>query len=483
MGARSVTPQSGGDSLILLGRQTAWGTPVRTFDAPGSNKAGFIQRRFVFTRNTLDVAGEFEQSDSVLGDGNAPPQILSRIVPSGQYEEELLPEDIVHFVAWSLNVTEEPTNTEVAAKTIGATTASATGHTYEPAANARVAPTTSGRFPWPQRVRVTLSGSAMAGAGAQAVFTGVTNVGATERGAGTETINIPSGSVTNIDSALFFNPLTSVEITGLTAAGTGAISYIGGDTNMVSLTPGSLSGGLVAFTAQMRKGTTPVSAFDVVSTNATITMGNNVRLLQDVRASRVLNKRLILSDSVEVERWDEENTPDGAPDFDYPNLNFARAWGTAVTFGEVDSSDIKTAEANDTKIVTTNNVVLGVNNNLEDSPGNTGNPSAGQPIVGDAGRQITLQIDKSYETGDDSYDWQSIFRSSSTVPIIVRSYNFDGKGRQYLVEYRLANAKLSEAPAIPVEGRGTITQTLNFESPTIEVNIWSATGFSNGAGS
>lgn len=476
MGAssRAVNPGVGGDSLILLALQERWGVPVRTFDAPSGDNEGFVQRRFIFTRNTLDPVGQFEQSESNLGDGTAPPSILARVVPEGQWEEELLPEDIVHFLRFGLNVIVDPSNTTLGTQAIAA--ADAANHSYSPDTNSVVA------AQWPSIVRATFSGTT-AGANASINFVGVGAKGATEVASAIETINIPAGADPDpIDSTLFFKRLTSVTTTGLTTPGTLQLDYIP-DTEMVSMTPGSLSAGLVSYTSQMRKGNTPISAFDVVCGNTTITMGTNVRVLQDVRASRVLYNRLILDDSVEVKEWDDDTTPPGAPDlnnFGYANLNFARAWGTAVAMGTVDSEDLDTVDLN--KIFTTNNVVLGINNNLEDSPGNTGNPSAGQPVVGAAGRQITLQIDKQYETGTDAYDWQSIFTSSASVPIVVRSYNFDGKGRQYLVEFRMASARLSAEPSVPVEDRGAIPQTLNFESNTVTVNIWSKNGFSNGSG-
>ena len=472
---RNVRPASGGDSILLLALQPRWGVPITDFTE-------FIQRRFPHTRNTTDVDAEFIQSDSTIGGGVAPPSILSRLTPDGQIEGEILPEDIVHYLRWAMNIQEDPKNSPFAEKVIAAA-AAVSG--YATGMDVSVDPD------WPSKVKITFGGSATMSDGSDITIVGTGRRGVTATEPVRETIELTAGAIadgTEYTSVFTYEDVTSITIPGITGtSATIAADYVQ-DSNRVPLALGSLSDGLVAMTGQMGKGPTPVVAQNMVVSNATITMGQNVRILLDIIASTVLNNRLAGNLDEETDSFETTGSdPVSATspgnvlaNFPYSNLNFARNWGTAVTMGQVGAKEVTSDD--DAKLFTTNNVVVGINNNLTESTGNTGNPQSGQPIVGDAGRQITVQVEKQYETGADAYDWQSIFRSSATLPIRVRSFNFDSTGRTYLVQFDLGGCKLSASPRIATEGRGGIPQTLDFEATTLSVRVVSEHGFSNGSG-
>ena len=454
MGTRDVNIGSGGDSIVLLAKQPRWGSPVDDFTK-------FVQRRFVFTSNNIEPNPQFVQSDSTLGDGTAPPQILESVPAAGPLETELLPEDIVHLWAGAMNIQEDPTNT---AKT-------------SPATATDVLDTAAA---WPSRIEVTLTGSAIPTGGASVTFAGTTKTGATSTSSGRETISVATGATT-VTSTLFFTSDVTVTLNDFTTDGTPTYKYIP-DTNDVSLNLGSLSGGLVAYTGQLRVGLTPVVVHNMNFNNTTLTMGNNVRLNIAIVASAMFNNRFANDIGTQATLWNDMTTTPALTDFPYINLNFARAQLTAVAMGDVNG---KLESVKEDKPFETDNVVVGINNNLGESQRNTGNPSAGRPTVGDAGRQITLQIDKPYETGTDAYDWYDILNKEATVPIVVRSYIFNSQGRQYLIEHRMPACKLSGPPNRNIQGRGEIPISLQFDcssqsgTPAIATTISSQYGFTN----
>jgi len=503
---RNVRPASGGDSKLWLALQTRWGVPVTTF-------AGFIQRNFPFIELGLDLDGNFIQSESTFGDGTAPPDTLAGLTPSGPARTEVLPEDIVHFLRWIMNIQTDPVNAAVTTfkeltdqeereqtrheKIIGGTTeilaSQAIGTSpFVWAPGEGSVDADAGTFRWPAQVAIELDTDNSAAAGAMAIVRGTRATGRSSNEFGEFTRAISDG---DLDSTLtiqsdFFRTVSEIRVEGVTGGNiqidTETSSQQVGRMEDMSGTPtfvpgmelGSLSAGLVAMTIQAAKGSTPVVAQNATVGNATLTMGQNVNLALDLQASNVINNVL----ATDITARAEVIPTTISEGFRYVNQNFARGFGTAVNFGDVGG----TIEGVDlSKVVTTDNVVLGINNNLEEPTGNTGDPTAGQPLIGDAGRQITLQIDKSFEVGADSYDWQSIFRNSSGLPIIVNLFIPSSDGRIVRIVFRLPNCTLSESPRVTSQGRGTINQTLNFNcsstdtDPAITAYIVSEFGFSN----
>ena len=472
--AREVRQQSGGDSLILLGKQTAWGTPLTDFTQ-------LVQRRFPAIRNTLDPSATFIQSESFTGEDSAPPQILSALNPQGQLEFEMLSEDVVHLLRWMMNINTDPTNTDEANQQIFADAPVPSGE-QDDSGDAFMAN-------YPGRIKFTFSGgNTFSSANVQVV--GATATG--QLGGSPKVENIAVSADQAYTTTSFYRS-AKFTITGV--SGGNVQVQFEPDTKKTVLTLGSTSDGLVAFTSQMRKGMSLFAAQNVTVGNGTITLGANARISLDVLASEIIANALI--NDVNVAATEFPSNGDAAlSNFPISNLNFARPRGTGVYLGTVGGYDITSYDASTNtdgirydKPVTTDNVVIGISNNFDEPSGNTAELSAPQPTVGDAGREITLTIEKRYETGDDAYDWQDIFRNSGNVPVAVRNYNFDSVGRQYLIEALFANCTFSEAPGIPVESRGGINQTLNMTasappdgSAAMIVNIWSKTGFSNGNG-
>ena len=480
--AREVRQQSGGDSLILLGKNANFGSPIDDF-------SNMIQRRFPAVRNTLGLSPNFIQSESFLGEDSAPPQILSSVNPSGQWEFEILPEDIVHILRWAMNINTDPTNTPVT-NVLGSDSIIAAAAAI---VNTAVTPATGKDEPsWPSQVRFTFSGSvtrsSSSGADPRIVVIGTTATGQTGGETKVETIRLTADSQVAANSRVstpsFFRKITSYQLIDV-SGGMVAVDFVP-DTNEVELELGSTSDGLVTFTSQMRKGLTLFASPNVTLSNMNLTLGANARMALDVQASDIIQNALI--DDINTAATAFPSSGDGAlSNFPISNLNFARPRGTGVYLGTIGSGDEDTIDYS--KPVTTDNVVIGINNNLEEPSGNTAELSAPQPTVGDAGREITLSIEKRYETGDDAYDWLSLFRSSGNVPVAVRNYNFDTTGRQYLIEAVFPYCTFSEAPELPVESRGVINQTLPMTASSTPdgdaamiARIWSKTGFSNGNG-
>lgn len=470
--ARIATPFTGARSITLLGKQTRFGVPVDDF-------SNMIMRQFPGVRNNLDVNANFIESESFTGSDTAPPAILGELNPQGQWENEQLPEDIIHFLLWGMNVQANPRNVDIttlegAVYAIASDAATPTDTTSQDNSGAGWEPD------WPSQVRFAFSNSTVVSTGANIRLVGATATGQTGASSKVETIDISGISGTgNVTSINFFRNLSSYRFEGVTA-GNVAVSFIP-DSQQVTFELGSLDNGLVAYTSQMRKGLELFAGLDVTSDDMSITMGQNVRVAMNLRASRLL-KNVLITDLL----GSATELPQAQANLQPSSLNFAKPRGTGLYLGEINSSETSIEDVDFTKPVTTSNVVVSVNNNVEEPTGNTAELSAPQPAPGD--RQVAIQVEKAAEMGADEPDWDNIFRTGSYIPIVVRNYNVASNGRLYLVEYRFPRCSFSEAPALPIEGRGAINRTLNFnctgtaDASALTVQIISKHGFSNGNG-
>lgn len=485
---RQTTRQVGSGSVELFGRQSAWGTPITAF-------SGMIQRRFPFTRNDIGVNPNFIQSESILGDGTRAPQVLDNVVPGGVIAGEWLPEDIIHLLILGMNAA-VPTNTELTYSGGGKTavvTASAATASYDATPSGGKATSTvvnaalendktSEDAVWPATVRITFSGTNTVGDNARIIITGQGAKGRSLNERQVDTIYLTAGtSDTTFDSNLLFREVTNVKIEGVTGNGTAKADFML-QSNRAELALGDLSSGLVAYTMQMRKGSGVLAALqNVVANTTTITIGEgNVGIELDLRASNYTEGVLITDITAPATEIPGLGNDKNAGSFPLSNLSFGRGFGRAISFGSPGlagrgETAFETVDLN--KIAFVDNVVLTINNNFEDAPGGTGDPSAGQPIVGDAGRQVTLQIDKQLETGADAVPWLPMLTGGLTVPIIFRHINI-GAGRMNLVEFRCSDCKLSDAARAPVEGSGTIAETVSLDVGDLDVRIWSKHGYS-----
>ena len=184
-----MAPQrrTGGDSYLFIGRQQKRGTHITgetvfQGDAPDwSNlnaiKAALIPRRFPFVRNTLDPTAETTESESIVGGNAATPDIISSRSAGGEWEFEVLPEDVIHLLLGWFNPETLPTNTDIVSRT-GAGVIPATKITTAAAADGKQTITidNTGNTPpiadtWPGKLKIKFpDGGALDGSGTVTIF-------------------------------------------------------------------------------------------------------------------------------------------------------------------------------------------------------------------------------------------------------------------------------------------------------------------------
>ena len=127
MATADLQRRTGGNSIILAGRQKKYGEHITGADvfngiAPDwsdldSIIAALRVGRYPFVRNTLDPTSETAESESIPGDNAAAPSIITSRSGGGDLEFEVLPGDAIHLLMGWFNAP-VPTNTPEADKTI-----------------------------------------------------------------------------------------------------------------------------------------------------------------------------------------------------------------------------------------------------------------------------------------------------------------------------------------------------------------------------
>ena len=442
-----------------------------SFQAKTGSEAGTVQKRIPFTRLTLGGDSEQHQSESVVGGGSDTLNISGQKGASGILEAEILPEEIIHFLRGILNPNSDPKSTKLDPETIFSDAA----YTAQPMT------TFSKAEPqWPSKVKADFTG-ATAAADAKMIVKGRRKIGRpdVEQFPVTDMVNIASGTISEaIFSNKLFIHIDSVELINV-SGGTVELAFEP-DTYKTDLSLNTQNLQFPGWSFQESIGGMPVVARKVVPASAEINIGANIRLLMNLLASQVTNRRMLNDEHAEKLTYDETVAGAALSNFPLADLNFYPNWGGALIYGE----DIDPTAFTD--------LTLGVNHNYEPAEGYTGSRFRGAPIVGEDGiRQVTLAWTGFFEHGDHADDvfhrWQEYYDANFTAPIALNMYNYLDDGRQYRIELRGKRFQLTEEPTIPVETRGQLPRRIvgkivpseNATTPDeIEVSVWSRNPYS-----
>lgn len=476
--------RSGSNSFVYLARQEAFGTPVTTFDAPvtgGSPKAGFIQKQFVFTRNTIDTLAETETGASIVGGTSAAPPTLSRLNGGGELETELLPDTSGHlFVGWC-SPDALPTNTALTDVTIAADNITVTGGT------ATVNADGNGQIVYPGQLEIAM-GSGVTGDNEVTIrgfrrgqlSHNVWKIAATE----TLTLNAETAKTT----ATSFYEIT--EIVMPSSITVKPILKIKPDTQYYDIGLNS-NGDVNPYTGQFVKGTTAVVAHNQYFNDMGLAIGDTIRATFGVLAWPVYNDVLATNIFEKVAQMD----PTIRGQFKREALNQYPSYASALILGDpgetLDSLRAK-VDAREAKQATAmTDVSISASHGLEAPPGIDGNIYPGEPIRGGDGvDEITVSGTIFHETDTtdaaNNIDWQQRMFDRQRVPIIIRCHNWLDNGRQNMIEFGFSSCLLTVVPNLTVEDRGQMTRTLTFgafqsEGATtrdeLNIRVYSKDGF------
>ena len=514
--------RTGGESIILIGRQSKRGTPITggtVFQGTAPDwsdlnaiVAALINRRFPFVRNTLDPTGETTESESITGSNAAVPDIISKRSGGGEWEFEVLPEDAIHLLFGWFNTTPLPTNTAIHSRAdsgaIAATKISVAA--VQGTGNNRVQTVTvdnSGNTPpiadiWPGKLNIKFpSSSALNGPGKIQIFGEQRRSRSNNFNASViESLTATAADLKDtegVDVQKFYRKINKIVLSGFSAfAQTSEKPTLTfkADTKRADLTLNPLNDLFAGWTTQMTKASTPFIGYDVVPNSfRLIVTGGSMRLILTLIASYVQEGRVLLKpleiayklptfdrpETGKTELADYETSADSQTDqnkvlanYPYKNLNVYPANGTAVALGEPGQTlaELATAvEANTATIVPITTLEMQGTHNYDEPDGFTGDPVGGAPVTAEGKtRTVTVtativhETDPAYEPDNATAFWQDRYFEGQEIPIIVRNYNWAPEGRQNLIETRFPNCRLTQVPNLPIEGEGQANRTLAF---------------------
>ena len=383
-----------------------------------------IQKRVPFTRLTLGGDSEQSQSASIVGGGSDTLNTSGQKGARGILEAEILPEDIIHLLRGLLNPNADPTSTKVPTEAIKA---AANTSTYSDAQHPVTFTPDESHAAYPSKVKATFSGAPTLN-DAQMTITGFRKIGRpeVEQFPVTETVRIASADAP-VFSNKFFTKIESVVLEGV-SGGTVQLDFEP-DTYKSEIKLNTRNLLFPGWTFQENIGGMPAMANNVIPNAAEINIGANIRILMNLIASQVTNRRMIHAPNVEKLVYDE--TVDGAALTHFPigALHFYPNWGGALFY------------ADDTVPTAFTDLTMGINHNYEPSAGFTGSRFRGEPIVSDDGiRQVTLAWTGFFEMGDATTDkfhrWQEYYDDNTTAPVALNMFNYLDNGRQYRIELR-----------------------------------------------
>ena len=444
-----------------------------------------IQKRIPFTRLTLGGDSEQSRSGSIVGGGSDTLNTSAQKGASGILEAEILPEDIIHLLRGLLNPNADPTSTKLDAEAIKA---AANTSLYSDKRNPVTFTPDASHAAYPSKVKATFSNSPVLGNNAKMTITGFRKIGRPEieQSPVTETVRIPNADAP-VFSNKFFTKIESVFLEGVTG-GTVQLDFEP-DTYKSAITLNTRNLLFPGWTFQENIGGMPVIANNVIPNSAEITINTNIRILINLIASQVTNRRMLHQPHVErlVYNRDDDNNivlPSAElTHFPVGALNFYPNWGGALLYGD------------DTDPTAFTNLTMGINHNYEPSAGYTGSRFRGEPIVSEDGiRQVTLAWTGFFEAGDKTTDtfhrWQEYYDDNITAPVALNMFNYLDNGRQYRIELRGAQFQLTEEPTLPIETRGQIPRRIvgkivpskgAIAPDEIIVNVWSKNAYTEAA--
>ena len=530
-----------GVSITLIGRQKVRGEYIIGADALQGKKADWsdlnnivpalITQRFPYTRNTLDPNSDTVRSESILGGNASAPDVIVGRAGAGEWEFEVFPDDAIHLLLGWFNPNPLPTNTTIESRT-GAGVIPAAKITNAPAASGRQIITIDNEGndapiadKWPGKLNLAFpSAGALAGSG-QILINGVQrrsrsnkfNAQAIERIA---TTAADLQKTAGIDTKKFYRQINRIVLTGFSTFGAEAEKptlKFKADTNHAILKLHPTSDVFAGWTSQMDKAGTPYIAFDIVPNSFTLNISaGSMRLSFTLLASFVQEGRVLVDIydiAYKVPKYDRPATGEKFLEFyeksaenqkdqklvlsNYPVRKIIPypSNGTAVALGEVGQTidELKAAvDAGTATIIPVTNVEITGTHNYGDPIGWDGDPVGGEPVTAEGQtREVNVnatilhQTDETYSLDNKTVFWQDRFFEGQVIPIIISNYSWEDDGRQDLIQTILRKCKLSEVPALPIDGQGQASRTLAFSAETsqsgtpdeIEMHFYSQHGF------
>lgn len=508
MATADLQRRTGGDSIIIGGRQKKYGEHITGADvfngtAPDwsnldSPIAALRVARSPFVRNTLDPTSETAESESISGDNAATPPIITSRSGGGELEFEVLPGDAIHLLMGWFN-SPVPTNTAEAEKTIPSDKVVVT----DIANGTIVIDNDDGTAlaDWPGQLDIAFTGGTEDGT---VQINGEQRRSRSNRfnGQTFETVDIATRTGT---SQKFFHKIRKLQLSGFSTNPTGVTLTFKPDTHKASLTLPDITSLFAGWTLQMLKAALPYIAFDVIPNSFRLTVNRgSMRLVLTVIASYVQEGRT-LQDPFDIayQLGDKNGENTETPKrkildvYGYDTLNFYPSYGTAVAIGEPGDTlaDLRTAvDAGTAHIIPITQLETNGTHNYGAPDGYTGDPVGGQPVTEDGQtRTVTVNATVVHETDTSSNSpnatafWQDRYFEGQYVPIIAQHYNWDGIGRQSMIESEFAHCSLTEVPNLPIDGSGQVNRTLAFQAypkgsdKEIKMNFYSKHGFSEAA--
>ena len=518
MATADLERRTGGDSIILAGRQKKYGEHIIGDDvfngiAPDwsnldSITAALRRGRFPFTRNTLDPTSETADSESIRGDNVAVPPIITSRGGGGDMEFEVLPGDAIHLLMGWFNA---PVPANTAVKSFGSDNAIATSKISAPA-NGKVQFAGNGDFSdflksrtplspdWPGQLKISSYGHTGAG---KIVINGQQRRSRSNRfNAQTfETINVADATDESV-SKKFYNDIYEIDFIGFGGTLSRPTIEIVPDTQKASLTLPAINSLFPGWSLQMVKALLPFIAFDVIPNLFRLTVNRtSMKLLLTVLASYVQEGRTLQSPIHIAYKMPLDNTESPARKilavYDYDDLDVYPAYGTALAIGKPGESlsSLRNkitpdhADYDPSVIVPITQVEITGNHNYTDAEGYTGDPVGGQPVTADNQTRevnVTATVVHRTDASDSSNAtvfWQDRYFEDQRVPIIIQNYNWNGPGRQSMIESEFVDCKLIEVPGLPIEGSGQVNRRLAFQArpkgadKEIKMNFYSKNGF------
>ena len=486
-------------SVLYKAIQSGFREYPTTF-AEYASGAGFLLRNFAFTRNTLDLIGDQIRSESLRASVADGLNARGTASAGGDVEMELLVEDYISWLAWSMGdwhqvganpptalvPTSAGVGSVVADETIASTDIEGSGpYTAKTVPGTAVAE-------WPGQIDITTSGTGTV------IVEGFFQDGAKagSKQYVTEEVPITAGAGKTKNFFIEWKQLTNK--TGVT--GKPALVFKP-DTKYIDLrmSPDGSNG----FRAiQGSKGVTPFVLLDASPQTHRVTFGANIRVLQSIIGTEFKEEALITdlnAKAYEIAQTVRNNFPDRDEAFNVPLYS-------CVVFGRQGEtlSELKTRIENTNAGTGSDHVEpypftelnVEIANNLSDPGGYTCEPKGGQPTrgEGDGVRQVILGSQIFHEIDDATKvtrkSWQDVYRRNLTFPAVAASYGFHDDGRQTRIQWGLNRVQLIEVPGLPIEGRGTLGRRLAAkvipavgatQPNEMEVRIHSKNGYKTGA--
>ncbi|MDE0398866.1 MAG: hypothetical protein OXL96_13810 [Candidatus Poribacteria bacterium] len=530
--------RTGAESDIFIGRQLKRGTFITGDDVfqakepkwstPNNIIAALIRRRFAFIRNTLDPNAETTQSESIIGGNAATPSIITGRSAAGEWEFEVLPDDIIHLMLGWFNPGSLPMNEDI--HSIGndgiIPGGKVTEGTYDSSGklkeltinNADKSAIAEG---WPGYLNI--QGKGITGSGKITIYGQQRRSRSNNfNSAVSETFETTAAKITaseGVNSSKVYRQVNRVILSGFDADLTSPVLTFKADTKKALLTLHPTNDTFDGWTTQMNKAGEPFIGYDVTPNEFRFLVSSSgMRLVLTLLASYVQEGRTLLKPlevAYKLPKFDRPHTGKNTlADYEtsassqsdqkeikenYPitNLNFYPSQGTAVALGKAGQTlaELKEDVADGTApIIAINDLeIRGTHNFATDGEqGFTGDPASGEPVTAEGQtRQVFVnatvvhETDEIYSDANETVFWQDRYFEGQEIPIVVRNYNWEPDGRQDMLEWAFPNCKLGELPGLPIEGQGPASRTLAFEaSPsagsstdTISLEVYSKGGF------